>query len=134
VPKKFKQTVYNLRTDPIAIVRNEELILLRAEARYYTGDLAGALADINLIRTKSGGLDPRGAFTSEADFVSELLYNRRWSLLFEGHRWIDMRRFGQLGQLTLDAPSHVVVNNLPIPQGECLERANVDASLKAPGC
>jgi hypothetical protein len=134
VPTRFKQTVYNLRTDPIAIIRNEELILLRAEARYYTGDLAGALADINLIRTKSGGLDPRPAFTSEADFVNELLYNRRWSLLFEGHRWIDMRRFGQLGQLTLDAASHVVVNNLPIPQGECLERANVDASLKAPGC
>jgi len=134
VATKFDFAQPAQRTDPIAIIRNEELILLRAEARYYTGDQTGALADINLIRTKSGGLDARGAFTSESDFLDELLYNRRWSLMFEGHRWIDMRRFGRLNQLTIDAPTHVVVANLPIPQAECLQRANADASLKAPGC
>jgi hypothetical protein len=134
VPTKFDYSIYTNRTDPIAIVRNEELLLLRAEARYYTGDQAGALADINLIRANSGGLAARGAFTSENDFLDELLYNRRLSLLFEGHRWVDMRRFGRLNQLTIDHPTHVIVSGLPIPQGECLERANVDASLKAPGC
>lgn len=127
-------SVYALRTDPIPTIRNEELILLRAEAEYYTGDQTGALNDINLIRTKAGGLATRGAFASETDFLDELLYNRRLSLLFEGHRWIDMRRFGRLAQLTIDVPSHVVVSNLPLPQGECLERAGVDAALKGPGC
>lgn len=130
----FDYSIYTARTDPIAIIRNEELILLRAEAEYYTGDKASALNDINLIRTKSGGLAARGAFTSDSDFVNELLYNRRLSLLFEGHRWVDMRRFGLLNQLTIDVPQDIVVSNLPIPQGECLERANADASLKAPGC
>lgn len=133
-PSPWDYSIYALRTDPVTIVRNEELILLRAEAEYYTGDQTGALNDINLIRTKSGGLAARGAFTNEADFLDELLYNRRLSLLFEGHRWIDMRRFGRLNQLTIDVPSHVVVDKLPVPQGECLERANVDASLKGPGC
>lgn len=130
----FDYSIYTARTDPIAIIRNEELILLRAEAEYYTGDKADALNDINLIRTTSGGLAARGAFTSDADFVNELLYNRRLSLLFEGHRWIDMRRFGELNLLTIDVPQDIVVNNLPIPQGECLLRANAPANLKAPGC
>jgi hypothetical protein len=143
VQTTFDYSIYTNRTDPIAIIRNEELILLRAEAEYYTGDPASALVDINEIRTKSGGLAPRGAFTSESDFLDELLYNRRLSLLFEGHRWIDMRRFGRLNQLTIDTQSsayqgggspHVIVSRLPIPQAECLQRASVATNLKAPGC
>jgi len=138
--------IYNLSTDPIYIIRNEELILLRAEAEYYTGDQASALNDINLIRTTSGGLAARGAFANEADFVNELLYNRRESLEFEGHRWIDVRRFGQLATLPIDSkdPSaspnitpQVVVSRLPVPQGECLFRANAPSGLGAPagsGC
>lgn len=136
-------SVYATRTDPIPIIKNEELILLRAEAEYYTGDQASALIDINEIRTKSGGLAARGPFTSESDFLDELLYNRRLSLVFEGHRWIDMRRFGRLNQLTIDTNSsayagggspHVIVSRLPVPQAECLQRANVATNLKAPGC
>jgi hypothetical protein len=134
VPTNWDYSIYALRTDPIAIIRNEELILLRAEARYFTSDRVGALADINLVRTRAGGLDTRALFTSDDDFLDELLYNRRLSLLFEGHRWIDMRRFGRLNQLTLDLPSHVVVAGLPLPQLECLERANVAPSLRGPGC
>ncbi|HKO15471.1 MAG TPA: RagB/SusD family nutrient uptake outer membrane protein [Gemmatimonadaceae bacterium] len=133
-PTKFDYKMYDSRSDPIPIIKNEELLLLRAEARYFTGDQAGALADINLIRTQSGGLAPRGAFASDSDFVDELLYNRRLSLLFEGHRWVDMRRFQRLDQLTIDKPSHVVVDHLPIPQAECLSRANASGDLKAPGC
>ena len=134
VSTTFDYSIYAVRTDPIALIRNEELILLRAEAEYYTGDQASALIDINEIRTKSGGLAPRGAFASESDFLDELLYNRRMSLAFEGHKWIDMRRFGRLAQLPKDLPTHVVVSRLPVPQGECLQRANVAADLKGPGC
>jgi hypothetical protein len=134
LPSSWDFTIYDARTDPIGIIRNEELILLRAEARYYTGDQAGALADINTIRTVSGGLAARGAFTSESDFLDELLYNRRLSLVFEGHRWIDMRRFGRLSQLTIDVPTHVVTKQLPVPQNECLARANSASLLKGPGC
>jgi hypothetical protein len=134
VQTSFDYSIYAVPTDPIPVIRNEELILLRAEARYFTGDQAGALVDINLVRTKAGGLAARTSFSSEKDFLDELLYNRRWSLLFEGHRWIDMRRFGRLDQLTLDKTTHVTTEGLPIPQGECLQRANVVAALKGPGC
>ena len=116
-------TIYNSNVAPIPIIRNEELILLRAEARWFTGNTAGALADINLIRTTSGGLAPRGAFTGLADFTDELLKQRRYSLLFEGgHRWIDARRFNRLGTLPRLLPAHVVHSRFPFTEAECLAR------------
>ena len=134
VPTTFDYSMYSVRESPVPIIRNEELILLRAEARYFTGDIPGALADINTIRVTAGGLAPLAGFANEAAFLDELLYNRRLSLAFEGHRWVDMRRFGRLNQLTLDLPTHVIISELPVPQAECLSRALADAALKAPGC
>jgi hypothetical protein len=116
-------SIYNSNTTPIPIIRNEELILLRAEARWFTSDPTGALNDINLIRTTSGGLAPRGPFLSQSDFVTELLKQRRYSLLFEGgHRWIDARRFGLLSTLPLALPTHTVPSRFPFPEAECLAR------------
>jgi hypothetical protein len=116
-------SIYNSAEAPIPIIRNEELILLRAEARYFTGDVVGALNDINLIRTSSGGLAPRGPFTGNSDFIAELLKQRRYSLLFEGgHRWIDTRRFGLLATLPKALPSHTVPSRFPFPEAECLAR------------
>ena len=115
--------VYGSNTSPIGIIRNEELILLRAEARYFTNDFTGALADINRIRTTSGGLAPRGPFLNQSDFVTELLKQRRYSLLFEGgHRWIDARRFGLLTTLPKALPTHTVPSRFPFPEAECLAR------------
>ena len=115
--------VYGSNTSPIGIIRNEELILLRAEARYFTNDFPGALADINRIRTTSGGLAPRGPFLNQSDFVTELVKQRRYSLLFEGgHRWIDARRFGLLTTLPKALPTHTVPSRFPFPEAECLAR------------
>lgn len=116
-------SIYNSNTTPIPIIRNEELILLRAEARWFTSDFTGALDDINFIRTTSGGLALRGPFLSQSDFVTELLKQRRYSLLFEGgHRWIDARRLGLLSTLPLALPSHTVPSRFPFPEAECLAR------------
>jgi hypothetical protein len=130
-------TRYPEQSSPIPIIRNEELILLRAEARYFTGNVAGALEDINTIRTRSGGLAPITAadIATRDQFVTELLLQRRFSLLFEGHRWVDVRRFGRLNTLPIDRPNNKVVPNLPTPQGECLSRARVGpAALQGTGC
>jgi hypothetical protein len=93
---------YPTNVSPVPIIKNEELILLRAEARYQSGDLVGALADLNFIRVNSGGLAllTLADIATETAFVNELLYNRTYSLLFEaGHRWVDHRRYGRLAQL-----------------------------------
>jgi hypothetical protein len=116
-------TIYGSNVASIPIIRNEELILIRAEARYNTGDTGGALADINFIRTTSGGLAARGAFANATDFVNELLVQRRYSLMFEGgHRWIDARRFGRLATLPKALPSHNVHSRFPFTEAECLAR------------
>ena len=119
----FVFSIYNSNVTPIPIIRNEELILLRAEARYFTGDVVGALSDINFIRTTSGGLAARGPFLSADDFTTELLRQRRYSLLFEGgHRWIDARRFGRLATLPNARPEHTIMSRFPFPEAECLAR------------
>ena len=120
----FRYTVYDVSPGaPITFIRNEELILLRAEARWKTGNPTGAMNDINLIRTKSGGLDPIASFPGDAAFQVELLYNRRYSLVWEGgFRWIDARRFGFLGSLPVDRAGDKRFSRIQIPQSECTPR------------
>lgn len=134
IPTRFTFTIYPARETPTPIIRNEELVLLRAEARYFTGDVPGALSDLNSVRVTSGGLAPLAGFADADAFISALLYERRYSLLWEGHRWVDVRRFGRLATLPLDLPSHVRAEQLPVPQAECLQRVKSSAALKGPGC
>jgi hypothetical protein len=110
-------------TTPIAIIRNEELILLKAEALFFTNMVPAAVTELNIVRQGSGGLPALVGVPSEATFVSQLLYERRYSLLFEGgHRWIDLRRFNQ--PLPLDNASDMRNVRYPIPLAECNARPN----------
>jgi hypothetical protein len=125
-----KPTMYNLATNPqvadqntdIPWIKNEELILLRAEIRWNTGDKAGAIADLNLIRDHAGGLAPTSltAGSPDADFITELLYNRVYSLMWEqGTRWLDARRYNRLTTLPLDRAGDTRHPNMLVPAGEC---------------
>jgi hypothetical protein len=121
-------TIYPTSTSPIAIIRNEELILLRAEANIGlknlnvgTGGTPSARSDINFIRTQSGGLNTVGPFASQAAALDELLKQKRYSLLFEGgHRWIDLRRYGKLdaSHVSLDLPTDVIHQAFAVPVSE----------------
>jgi hypothetical protein len=116
-------TIYPSPGAPIAIIRNEELILLEAEAKFFTGDVPGAVIALNEVRTVSGGLAPITGTPDETTFTDALLYERRYSLMFEGgHRWIDLRRFGR--PLPLDMPTHVQNLRYPFPSAECNARPN----------
>ena len=95
---------------PIPIIRNEELILLDAEAQWFRSapNKLRAIADINLIRQGAGGLAVAAVTIAspDSDFVKELIYNRRYSLLWEqGTRWLDARRFNRLTDIVNEAPS-----------------------------
>jgi hypothetical protein len=108
----------------IPIIRNEELILLRAEANNALGNAAPAAADINYIRTRSGGLalDATLAAATPAVRLDQIVQQRTFSLLYEGHRWFDMRRLGRLAQLPIDRTGDVVHASLPTPLNEVLAR------------
>ena len=110
-------------TSPIPIIRNEELLLIRAEANIQLNNLGPALTDINLVRSVSGGLAALPAFADQAAGINALLHERRYSLVFEwGHRWIDMRRYNRLNQLSIDRTGDVVYPTFPIPTDEVLPR------------
>lgn len=129
--------VVSANNSSIPYIRNEELILLRAEANIginTAASRAAALTDINLVRTVSGGLpaiaaDPgKGGTVSGDRLLDELLYNKRYSLVYEyGQRWVDLRRYGLLGTLPKALPTHKVFDHLPIPVTECGSRSPAPA-------
>ncbi|MEL6446009.1 MAG: RagB/SusD family nutrient uptake outer membrane protein, partial [Bacteroidota bacterium] len=92
---------YKSVTDGVPVTRNAELVLLRAEARAQTGDLAGAIADLNTIRNAAGLADYSGA-SEQSAVVDEMLRQRRYELYGEGHRWVDTRRYDRLSTLPID--------------------------------
>ena len=136
----YKPVMYN---DPATLapdlgadipwITNEELLLLRAEIRWNTGNKAGAISDIDLVRVNAGGLAPTTltAASPDAAFIDELLYNRLYSLMWtQGTRWIDARRYGRLASLPLDRPGDVVHPNMLIPSAECdARRLTVPCSI-----
>lgn len=140
IPSSLGFNVYPLGATPIPIIRNEELLLLRAEALLATGDAAGAVGIIDQIRVNSGGLAASGLTGSSpaATVLTELLVQKRFSLLLEGHRWVDMRRYNRLDQLPRDLTTgtnaHFVARVQPVPQAECLQRVGKGAALAGPGC
>lgn len=126
VSTNLRGTVYNSANDPMPIIKNEDLILMRAEAAWFTGAKAAAIADLNVVRTNSGGL-PESSLTagsSDDAFVTALLYERRYSLFWEyGHRWVDMRRFNRLAQLPKAVPERDrIFPYVPLPIDECTPR------------
>ncbi|HEY5022715.1 MAG TPA: RagB/SusD family nutrient uptake outer membrane protein [Gemmatimonadaceae bacterium] len=128
IPATHRFTIYPDPESPAPVIRNEELMLIRAEANIFTGNFGTAIQDINNIRSVSGGLGPV-AFGTPANGLTALLYERRYSLLFEGQRWNDYRRFGILDQLPIDQAGQFVAKVMPIPQAEC------DARVTKPtGC
>ena len=130
--------LYLTSTSPMGVIRNEELILLRAEAKLATGDKAGAIADLNQVRVNSGGL-PASTLTAaspDADILTGILYEKRYSLYLEGMRWVDARRYNRLSSLPLDVASgpnkNFVAKVFPVPQTECLVRAKATGDLLGP--
>lgn len=111
-------TVTDNSTQSLPIIRNEELLLLRAEANIGLGNIPAAQSDINIVRAAAG----LGQVTlSAANALDQLLHEKRYSLFLEGHRWIDLRRYGRLSQLPVDRSGDRIIDAMPIPETEIAE-------------
>jgi hypothetical protein len=129
--------IYPANSSPMPLIDNEELWLLRAEILWNTGDRAGAVAALNAVARVAGGAsaDRYTNVTTDAAFVDALLAERRLSLLMEGHRWVDMRRFNRLAALPAGGTGFTVARQQVVPQIECQARdRSGNAALKGPGC
>ena len=77
---------------PTNYLRLAEMYLNRAEAKVKTGDNAGGIADLNVIRVRAG-LSSVTGLSGQALF-DEILKQRRIELAFEGHNSFDYFRNG----------------------------------------
>lgn len=125
--------LYSTNTSPIPIIKKEELVLLSAEAHAMPGpqqNLALAVTEVNSVATAYAAPRPTPltATSPSADILDEILYQRRYSLFFEGQRWVDLRRLNQLNRLNVPGTSlpeisstnlqTTIVRQLPIPFAE----------------
>lgn len=123
----------NLLND-IKVFRFSEMVLIRAEYYASISDLQGVANEINAIRNARYGAAGSGNIPVPAtvqEAWGAIMDERRAELAFEGHRYIDIRRLGQLagkgverdprdcafnGFCTLPATDYRFT--LPIPQEE----------------
>ena len=114
-------TLFASNTASASVIRNEELVLMYAEANAQTGVFPAAKTALDLIRTTYNLLPYSGPLTTTA-LIDEVLKQRRYSLFFEGHRWFDMRRYNKLAlitpQGTIGGNSFVVFQAMSRPDAE----------------
>lgn len=66
-----------------------------------------------------GRLDEKGLNKLfDAALIDEMLKQRRYSFFFEGHRWLDIRRYDRLATLPIDRPNDDVWSSFPLPSTE----------------
>lgn len=110
---------WSANTVSIPFIKNEELILLKAEAHANLNQPGQAVEAINIIRNAAGIGPYTGAQTQEA-LIDEILYQRRYSLWAEpwGHRWIDARRYNKLTEIPTNYDGGTIFTQFPHPQAE----------------
>ena len=103
-------------------LRLADVILLYAEALNENGNTAGALTELNKIRTRAGLED--SSATGQDGVRQAIQDERRLELAFEGQRWFDLVRTG-----TVDAEMGQTISSdyylFPIPVSEVLSSFGV---------
>ena len=150
---RYAFNIYPTNVSPAVVLKNEQLLLIRAEANIGLGNNSLAIADLNLVRAASGGLPPisdpyvpnaalkqpdvcrtqacASAAIKSTALLEELLYEKRYSLMYEnGDRWVDARKYGRIQDLERDREGDINWAYLMIPINECILRG----SNQPPGC
>jgi len=107
--------------DPSYVIRIAELYLIRAEARAQQNNLAGAIADLNIIRARAGVVPTTAA--TQADVLQAIEDENSVEFPFEAHRWFDLVRTGRAGAvLGLNNKNYWL---FPIPYSDILSDPDV---------
>ncbi|SMD32823.1 Starch-binding associating with outer membrane [Reichenbachiella faecimaris] len=86
------------------LTRYADVLLTYAEAKWRDAGSSASYSDaeallaINQVRRRGFGLDINSPQSVDLGSINEqaLLDERKWELAFEGHRWVDLVRFGKL--------------------------------------
>lgn len=128
---KYKASIFSNPlnvTEDLMVFRLAEIYLIRAEARAQQGNLAGAMQDINLIRSRAGlGVVNAGSL---AQAMGVILHERQTELFTEwGHRWFDLKRTDSINAVLgrekpwWPADGHAAL--YPIPYTDVLYNSNL---------
>jgi len=128
-------TITSNLTRPIPIRRNADFYLFRAQAEAETGNLAGATADVNAVHTAEGGLPALATFPDKTTARNAILYEMRYSLIYEGPFHLQaLREYGLLTKAYVTQPgmpnlasdpthaSDPLQTAIPVPSGEVAAR------------
>jgi starch-binding outer membrane protein, SusD/RagB family len=114
------------------MVRYADILLLIAECQIETGDLPGALVNINLVRNRAANPDgfvmeddgitpaatyevkPYPSFPDQNYARNALRMERKLELGMEGHRWFDLNRWG----ITVDELNRALAYEKSMPWGK----------------
>ncbi|MEM6842689.1 MAG: RagB/SusD family nutrient uptake outer membrane protein [Bacteroidota bacterium] len=121
----------NFSSVDLVIMRLAEIYLMRAEAKLRSGDAAGALADVNTVRTsRNARPDQTPAPLSTLD-LDILFRERGFELYWEGFRRGDQIRFGKYEDTWVEKTSTDVSKRLfPIPQNAIDGASNLEGFLE----
>jgi len=117
------------------IFRYADALLMRAEALYHLGDIAGAVDDINTVRRRAYGNNSGDIVASQ--LTDQFLLNERGrEFYFEAQRRTDLVRFGQFtdgtyhwtwkGGVYSGSPTSNHMNLFPIPGDEVAANPNIN--------
>ncbi len=113
----------------ISIIRLADVYLMRAEAKLRKNDAAGALTDVNTVRTSRSATGTGKALASVN--LDELFRERGFELYWEMHRRTDMVRFGKYeGSWTEKNDTDKNKRVFPIPQTAIDGASNLPGYLK----
>jgi hypothetical protein len=108
------------QSSPIPVLRDEELVLLRAQAEFEAGQFVNGYLDLNSVHTNYG-LAAYPVSVSIDQARSDLLYDKRYSLLGEGvQRLVDLRAYSRLNATYYPKQTATDAYNtaFPIPKAE----------------
>ncbi len=87
----------------LKVFRSAEMLLIRAEAAADANQLIAAATFIKQLRDARFGSDqPLPNYTNQQQAFGDILDERRLELLFEGHRYVDLKRIGDRGNRQID--------------------------------
>lgn len=100
---KYPGTALKALVNDLKEFRSAEMLLIRAEAAADANQLGMAATFVDQLRDArfgSDGLAP--VYNNQTEAFGGILDERRLEFLFEGHRYIDLKRLGDRGGRTLD--------------------------------
>ena len=124
-PYKYKNLSGTNTNEYSVVFRLEEVYFILAEALAKQNRENEALPFLNASRERAG-LTPLISLSDE-DFIAELLSEKRREFFTEfGHRFLDLKRLGQLNELLDTKPNWEDYKSVwPLPQNELLLNSNL---------